>query len=99
MERKIFLSLLSVGALSILLTMLAALTALISFADRQVYSELANEAALISAMIDDAGNSALTALVPEKIGLLMPTERLYMIRTPIPPRWNRTRTDQSLSTR
>lgn len=68
MERKIFLSLLSVGALSILLTMLAALTALISFADRQVYSELANEAALISAMIDDAGNSALTALVPEKIG-------------------------------
>ena len=49
MERKIFLSLLSVGALSILLTMLAALTALISFADRQVYSELANEAALTAA--------------------------------------------------
>ena len=68
MERRIFISLLAVGAMSILLTFLAALAALLNFADSQFYERLEGDAVLVSAMVDGSGTDALASLPPEKLG-------------------------------
>ncbi|HIX91626.1 MAG TPA: PAS domain S-box protein [Firmicutes bacterium] len=59
MERKIFLSLLMTGVVSVLLTAVVALTALFIFIENRVYNELQSDADLIIAALDSTEGMTL----------------------------------------
>ena len=59
MERKIFLSLLMTGVVSVLLTAVVALTALFIFTENRVYNELQSDADLIIAALDSTEGMTL----------------------------------------
>ena len=59
MERKIFLSLLMTGVVSVLLTAVVALTALFIFTENRVYNELQSDADIIIAALDSTEGMTL----------------------------------------